>query len=165
VVSVKDICWAAGFLEGEGCFSLNGRRVRIDVGQVQKEPLDRLKGLFGGSICYKAKHSKPDWSPSWHWSLGGPKGVGLMMSIYGLMSPVRKGKIFDLLKYWRSRPCSPRYRTHCKNGHRFTATNTYRSKRGERVCKVCRRKAARMGMAEFRKCRSGSFGGQLCLRF
>jgi hypothetical protein len=33
--------------------------------------------------------------------------------------------------------------THCKHNHEFTKENTYRSPRGHRECKVCRRDAVR----------------------
>lgn len=34
-------------------------------------------------------------------------------------------------------------RTHCPKGHEFTPENTYRFKRGERICKVCQREHGR----------------------
>lgn len=32
-------------------------------------------------------------------------------------------------------------KTHCPNGHEFTTENTYISKQGWRICRICRRKA------------------------
>lgn len=34
--------------------------------------------------------------------------------------------------------------THCKNGHEFTAANTHMTRRGERICRTCRREYARI---------------------
>lgn len=51
-----DCAWAAGFLDGEGCFTITvhkkGRNFipGIIAGQVYGEPLEKLHGLFGGSI-------------------------------------------------------------------------------------------------------------------
>lgn len=41
----------------------------------------------------------------------------------------------------KSRGCGPagKDRTHCTNGHEFTAENTLFTKRGTRYCKICRR--------------------------
>ena len=47
-----EYAWAAGFIDGEGCFHLTNRRkyLRLTVGQVRPEPLYRLKEVLGGSI-------------------------------------------------------------------------------------------------------------------
>ena len=54
------IAWAAGFLDGEGCFSLskaNGKGCHettknavLHASQVRTAPLERLAGLFGGTV-------------------------------------------------------------------------------------------------------------------
>ena len=56
--------WAAGFLDGEGCFSIagtgfgsGGLMIVIAAGQTRMEPLLRLQELFGGKI-YTAGHPK-----------------------------------------------------------------------------------------------------------
>lgn len=42
-----EIAWAAGILEGEGCFSnLKGIAIRIQVGSVDKDIIDRLISIF-----------------------------------------------------------------------------------------------------------------------
>jgi hypothetical protein len=47
-----DYAWAAGFIDGEGCFSArrNQTGVTLSVTQVEREPLKRLHVLFGGNI-------------------------------------------------------------------------------------------------------------------
>lgn len=46
--------WAAGFIEGEGCFTSDRGQLRIAVGQKFREPLERLQGVLGGRIhCQK----------------------------------------------------------------------------------------------------------------
>lgn len=44
-----DAAWAAGFIDGEGCLSLQ-RQPRIDVSQRRPTALYKLKALFGGGI-------------------------------------------------------------------------------------------------------------------
>lgn len=51
MASLVDIGWTAGFLEGEGCFGstkLGNPTVRGT--QNEREPLERLQALYGGSI-------------------------------------------------------------------------------------------------------------------
>lgn len=59
-----DIAWAAGFLDGEGCFTLtkqsgktheSQRALHISASQVRLEPLVKLEELFGGKV---KKHSR-----------------------------------------------------------------------------------------------------------
>lgn len=59
--------WAAGFLDGEGCFTLtrstNKRTVnaRIHAGQIVRDPLDKLQGLFGGNVSLRDTRNRPFW--------------------------------------------------------------------------------------------------------
>lgn len=56
----NDYSWAAGFLDGEGCFTLNkgqlganGERRRTStlyVSQKRSQPLDKLQIMFGGYV-------------------------------------------------------------------------------------------------------------------
>ena len=112
-LTIAAIAWAAGFLEGEGTFTgyivKNGNHLRtnIQAAQVQLEPLLVLQKLFGGHIWYDKKINQimdhPNYSPAYRWTLGGPKGRGLMMTIFYFMSPKRKQQIKGALQVWRSR--------------------------------------------------------------
>lgn len=43
--------WAAGFFDGEGCVHITGRgQLVLAVGQIAREPLQRLQTAFGGPI-------------------------------------------------------------------------------------------------------------------
>jgi hypothetical protein len=43
--------WAAGFFEGEGSFRLNnGRTPSLQANQVDREPLERLQRILGGTL-------------------------------------------------------------------------------------------------------------------
>lgn len=56
-VDVRDLHWAAGFLEGEGCFHFSkARHLHVSVAQVNKEPLDRLRNIFRGGSLYLHKY-------------------------------------------------------------------------------------------------------------
>ena len=47
-----DYAWAAGFFDGEGYVSITRRddTIHVRVSQVEREPLERLKDMFGGHI-------------------------------------------------------------------------------------------------------------------
>ena len=98
--TMRDLYWAAGFIEGEGCFSATTTE-RVRVSQVNREPIDRLVSLFGGTTKLdKAQHSiraKYESRPIWCWSVYGARAQGVMMTLYALMSAKRQRQIREAL--------------------------------------------------------------------
>jgi len=135
---IKELYWAAGFVEGEGTFIARNKGLTCAVEQVQIEPLYRLQMLFGGStLPIKRKIlRKQDRSPISVWAVHGERAAGILMTLYKLMSPKRKAQIKLALDQWRVRKLRSKYATHCVNGHLRTEENTYHS-RGWRACKPC----------------------------
>jgi hypothetical protein len=119
-VKLTDLYWTAGFIEGEGTFTRC--QPQITAGQVQKEPLERLRALFGGSINYHNREGKGQ--PYWTWVLGAEVAPGLAMTLYAIMSPRRKLQIQDMLQTWKTNQIPFRKRTHCLRGHEFSPENT-----------------------------------------
>lgn len=141
MITTRQIEWTAGFLEGEGSFIFAGTSSMVAAVQVQMEPLLRLKAIFGGTICLQSKGIPPR-QVSHRWAANGRLAVGLMMTLYQLMSPRRKGQIRVALARWRTLAAHPRYRTHCPSGHPYDETNTIRSP-GKRECRTCKNATAR----------------------
>ena len=95
--TVRDLEWAAGFLDGEGCF----RRHRsashwqgteqVTAQQNAPELLERLQSLFGGKVG-KTKSTSPNGTKReiWQWHIYGARARGVMMTLYLLMSEKRK---------------------------------------------------------------------------
>lgn len=85
-----DLAWAAGFIEGEGCFLINQSRVTnfhvfLKVAQVDKVPLVKLHSLFGGSLLqYKQRENR---SAAWLWAVG----IGFMRDTMPLLIPYMTG--------------------------------------------------------------------------
>jgi hypothetical protein len=71
----SDYAWAAGFIDGEGTFSItkhvngvNSYKPHLAVSQVDRRPLDRLQVLFGGHVkSMRSRH--PNQSDYWRWGL------------------------------------------------------------------------------------------------
>lgn len=151
MISDRDLGWAAGFLEGEGSFMFRRyvwtdgyARCGADVvaPQVQREPLDRLRALFGGRISLE-RPRRPECQPQWRWTLTGPKAIGLMFTLYAIMSPRRRTQIASVIEKWKALPGiggRGRLKTHCLRGHPFTEANTLRYRRSRprwRGCRTC----------------------------
>lgn len=160
-VRLRDLAWAAGFLDGEGCFfrHCKGREARglgytvaLEAAQVQKWPLELLHTMFGGSLSIYHQRSKQ--GEYWKWRVYGPRAAGIMMTLYCLLSPKRQSEIMATVKPWRNKPPHSRYKLECVNGHAFDAINTrhvsYSHQR--RICKQC----ARDAQARYRERKRGA---------
>jgi len=88
-----DLYWAAGFLEGEGCFL--GDHSAVRASQVNKEPLDKLRSFLGGSVN-KRKRKLPQ-QDVYEWNVSGVRARGVMMTLYSLMSEDKKKDIRSML--------------------------------------------------------------------
>jgi len=120
MVTKADIAWAAGFLEGEGSFSAR-RGPKVTACQVDLEPLERLRSLFGG-VMFKRK--TPKGTPAWVWAANGTRGAGVIFTVFPFLSQRRRSQAAAALTAWRSRPPPFKYRTHCRNGHQYTEAST-----------------------------------------
>ena len=95
---MRDIAWAAGFYEGEGsCAFVNGS-TRITIGQVNREPLDRVAALFGGHIFALKGHptgitKQYIGRPSWRWIAYGARARGILMTLYQMLSAKRREQL------------------------------------------------------------------------
>ena len=71
MITVRDIAWAAGFMEGEGSFMSRCKgAILLECVQVQKEPLERLQKLFGGNLylVQRKPSMKPNQQNYWRWT-------------------------------------------------------------------------------------------------
>lgn len=106
-MDLPDLYWAAGFLEGEGCFSgsiTKGYPAHsIVVGQKDPECLYKLSELFGGRV----RQRKPQGFTSnglFIWQVSGAAARGLMMTLYTVLSSRRKEAIKQALALKPNKP-------------------------------------------------------------
>ena len=85
-ITLLEIGWCAGFLEGEGSFT-GGRGFTIKAGQRSREPLERLQLLLGGRIGTQSK------GQLFRWSVSGPRARGVALTLYPLLSERRQEQI------------------------------------------------------------------------
>jgi hypothetical protein len=80
-VDREELSWAAGFFDGEGCFSLvrNFRYPTVRIAQAEREPLERFQAAVGGIGKvygpYAPRH-KDTWSrkPQYSYQITGVRG-------------------------------------------------------------------------------------------
>lgn len=99
---MRDLGWAAGFLEGEGCFwSGTGGTITAAAAQVNPEPIAKLLVLFGGRATKRTnKHGVlgDKGNDLWWWEVYGARARGVMLTLYPLLSQKRKDQIKKAFK-------------------------------------------------------------------
>jgi len=104
-----DIAWAAGILEGEGCFSLyqrknsSAKRVSIRCKMTDNDIILRLQSVLGGYVNPR-KPNKETNKPLWEWRLY--KKDDIETTIYKILPYLgirRSAKAKELLAYIDSR--------------------------------------------------------------
>lgn len=102
---LRDLAWAAGFLEADGHFAGDGHVHRVTGIQTSPEPLLWLQAMFGGSVRYypTAQAKRGD---RWHWLATGARARGVMLTLYPLLSGRRKAQVrvaFDQAEQTRAK--------------------------------------------------------------
>ena len=138
-VTLRDLEWAAGFLEGEGSFLCGKTKSQIQVtaAQVQRWPLEKIQNMFGGGISLN-EETRKNRQPCHHWHTTDARAAGICMTLYPLMSPRRQKQIVAALDRWKAKPFrrGENART-CLNGHPWSEESTYLWN-GKRLCRTCR---------------------------
>ena len=97
--TLRDLAWAAGFMEGEGTFSSDdktGKGGRARAVQVNPEPLLRIAAMFGGHV--KVSHCVAgNRKPIHYWQVNGARARGVMQTLFSMMSAKRQGQIMVAL--------------------------------------------------------------------
>jgi len=98
--SLRDLEWAAGFLEGEGHF----RSSRVEAKQISTtEPLERLLAIFGGHVeTFSMEYRRQQGGKANDgsiWGVGGARARGVMMTLFPLLSTRRKAQIRGALTW------------------------------------------------------------------
>lgn len=94
--TTHDIAWAAGIYDGEGSLCLQKRApnaVQINVGQKDRWIPQKLRDLFGGSVCERTMNGQP----FYYWLCSGARARGFLMTIYSFQSPRRQVQLHKAL--------------------------------------------------------------------
>lgn len=105
MTSLKDICWLAGILEGEGCFSINTSTIRISFTSTDRDIAERVAHLLKAKVKCRLPWSKG--TAAFNQKLvyivsASRHATEWMMTIYPLMGERRRAKIRELLIHWRA---------------------------------------------------------------
>lgn len=101
----EQLGWAAGVIDGEGCFNIvgpnrGGFAARIMVVNTDRGLLEKLKALFGGDIQTNKRSARPGWKPLLVWRLSHRDALDLAETVYGHLT-VKKRAAWAFLA-WRA---------------------------------------------------------------
>ena len=148
-ISVKDIAWLAGLLEGEGCFcgaSNRPHRPAIQLAMTDVDIVRRagriLGSRIGGPYFHKQKRLDGGNRKSFYrCGVSGHFAAAWMMTLYPLLGERRKNKIKELLEIWKSSFVEKRRAPRAPNGARTPAKcHPSNAVVGDGLCKRCYRK-------------------------
>jgi hypothetical protein len=167
----RDTAWLAGLLEGEGCFYWNksdGRRRRgrakigypgVKLQMCDRDVVERAGSLLGVRVR-RVPARNPKHKDQYACGISGWPAIRLMQAVRHLMGDRRKRKIDELIQNYSD--STPRENdTHCRRGHKYTATNVRVEADGARRCLQCQHE--RNWRSEARRRRARVSKGQLSL--
>ena len=105
-----NLTWAAGLIEGEGCFILskdkrsNHHKTAIQVEMTDKDVLEKLQRTLGGTIIesnYPSKFKRfPNAKPSWRWYIHKQKDLfDVLIKIMPFLNKRRLERAKELFDY------------------------------------------------------------------
>lgn len=106
-ISVKEIAWVAGLLEGEGYFGVNNASPRIQLAMTDLDVIEKARDLIGKNqiiSTYTQEGLGKDGhlrKPKYTLTITGQIAIEWMMTIYTFMGTRRKAKIRHLIDFWK----------------------------------------------------------------
>lgn len=99
MASELEIAWAAGLIEGEGCFTKHSGHPYLLVDMTDKDVILKLQTVFPtGTVRGPYTHkSKPQHKPRWRFDAFGTKAVPIMKVLRPYMGERRGIKMDELL--------------------------------------------------------------------
>ena len=101
----SEIAYAAGFIDGEGCIIIDKRGqkgrtpttyLKIEAYQIEPEPLDKLKSLFGGFVRYEGRGN------GFRYRVDNEKAYAALIAMWPFLI-VKKREASVAINYWRYR--------------------------------------------------------------
>jgi len=149
MITVKELAWLGGLLEGEASFMLRNGCHKIALQMTDLDVVQRAAAILGvpvGAYSRQPK-GKATYLPVWHLAVHGIKAIAWMMTLYTLMGERRKAKILEVLDHWKASKSAPR----ASRGTRLMAVcHPDRPRAAHMLCNTC-------WMREYRK-RTGKNG-------
>lgn len=155
--------WAAGFFDGEGCFSLNRTRAVATISQVDCEVLDRFYRIVGcggvyGPVGPYGRLKKPFYC----WRIGARADFDRVLQIlWPWLGSIKRADAERVAAGAGPGGNAQSRKTHCPQGHPYDEQNTRWVKRSRdattptiRQCRTCHKQRNAANWARIKKNRN-----------
>lgn len=137
-ITIKDIAWLAGLLEGEGSFGSGSQGCpALRLQMTDKDVVEYASSILRTKLQNPTRPQNPKWKPCYSTSATGRHGIEWMMTIYAFMGMRRRKQIEDVIRSWRQSGKSQRS---SHNGNKITS-NCHPDRAaihgGSLLCKQC----------------------------
>lgn len=161
-LSELEIGWAAGLLEGEGCFGwygdYNGYPL-VSVCSVDKDVIEKFSKLFEGT--FRETHPTSKGKRVWEWRVTSKNAIICMQKVLPHMSKRRADKIVNCILKWLELEDNRKEEKdlreiQCRKGHLYGEDGYYigKTKSGNseyKICKTCSKEWAKTTQENKRK--------------
>jgi len=104
MITLRQIDWVAGILDGEGSFLITKRNnyPKIWLGMTDLDIVQRVRNIMNSSTKIINRKRIPKNKEVYEFHLSGSLAIQWMMTLYPLMSNRRREKIREILSTWKS---------------------------------------------------------------
>lgn len=109
-LTVKDIAWVSGLLEGEGCFQQRSDRYcspLIALSMTDKDVMIQAAKILGAHKVIRSRRVTIASKDIYRLTVFGSRAMQWMLTLYPLMGERRKAAIAKIIERWKSSPLSP----------------------------------------------------------
>jgi hypothetical protein len=100
-VTMIDIAWLAGLVEGEGNISINGRSFTIRIKMADRDVVECAATLLGAKL-YLVHAPRTGWKAMWLAQVKGSAAAGWAMTLYPWLGVRRRQQVRQALAHWRT---------------------------------------------------------------
>lgn len=116
-LTVADIAWGAGLVEGEGYFSFNGpyrRTPMLGLGMTDRDVVEKFQKLFAPTNTIYTYAPPEGCKQAYSVKIVGKRAVGLMLTFFTFLGKRRRERIKELLATWKSARGSRKMEVTCE---------------------------------------------------
>lgn len=100
MVTTSEIHWLAGILEGEGSFTYSGLTPMVQLQMVDRDVVERAARIMGTTVGHRRRPTITGKTAYFTQASGG-RSVGIMQTVYPLMSSRRQAAIRQRISDWK----------------------------------------------------------------
>ena len=100
-MTLLELAWLAGIVEGEGCFCFDKRCIKIAVAMTDQDVMERVGRLFGVPVTARGPYP-PGKKRVYGIQLYSNRAAGWMMTLYPFLGLRRSAKVRELLAIWKT---------------------------------------------------------------